>query len=240
MAEDRSVSKHPDLTSPAVATCAETSIIRSVAENTLGDPGFKCSNASVMKSMRSILTALVFTAASTAHGGEIDDLLAKAKEGDVIAQMQVAEKYAKGQGVAQSSKEAAEWYQKAAEQGNADAQLSLGSLFIGGKGMPKNSVEAAKWYLLAAEQGRPAAQIQMARMHLAGAGVIKDDVQACKWASLAAAQGDKQANPILVVLKKRMTVEQTTQAELLVQEHLEKKAADDATQGIPRVAPPLE
>ena len=99
-----------------------------------------------MKAMRNLLTVLVFSVASAVHGGEFDDILAKAKEGDVVAQIQAAEMYSKGQGVAKNSNEAVGWYQKAADQGNADAQLSLGNLYLGGKGIPKNSAEAAKWF----------------------------------------------------------------------------------------------
>jgi TPR repeat protein len=193
-----------------------------------------------MKAMRSLTMALVLAVAGSTHGGEIEDLLAKAKDGDMLAQIEAGERYATGKGVAKDPKAAAGWYVKAAEQGSADAQLKLGALFIGGKGLPKNSVEAAKWFQLAADQGRAIAQIQMARMHLAGAGVVKDHVEACKWASLAAAQGDRQAKPILDFLKTRMSAQQLAKAETLVRESLEKKTADDAAKGIPLVAPPLE
>lgn len=191
-----------------------------------------------MKATGFLLTFL-FVISSAAFADEFSDLLAKAKEGDVVAQMQAAEKYAKGEGVAKSTKEAAGWYQKAAEQGNGDAQLSLGKIFISGQGMPKNSTEAAKWFRMAAEQGRAVAQIQMARMHLAGAGVVKDEVEAWKWASLASAQGDRQATQILAFVSPKLTAEQRFKAEALVRETLEKKSADDAAKGVPPVAPPI-
>jgi TPR repeat protein len=207
-------------------------------EINLGGPAGKCSNSTIMKATKPLLTFLILAAA--AIGAEIDDQLAKAKEGDVVAQMRVAELYAKGEGVAKNPKEAAGWYQKAAEQGNGDAQLSLGKLYLSGKGIPKNSTEAAKWFKLAAEQGRADAQIQMARMHLAGAGVPKDDVEACKWAIVASLQRNAQAKQIIFVAGQRMTPEQRTQAETLAREFLEKKSSDDAMKGIPPVAPPLE
>jgi TPR repeat protein len=193
-----------------------------------------------MKAMRSLLMVLVFPMAFAAYGGEIDDILAKAKAGDLVAQIQAAEMYATGQGIEKNSKEALAWYQKAAEQGNADAQLRLGELYVGGSGVPKSSKEAAKWFLLAAGQGKAAAQIQMARMHIAGAGVMRDPVQAYKWASLADAQGDKKAKPILAFLVPRMTPEQIAMAETLILESPIKKTGNDANQGVPLVAPPLE
>lgn len=184
--------------------------------------------------------AMVLAIAPATCGGEIDGVLAKAKEGDVLAQLQAAEMYAKGEGVAKNAKTAAEWYVKAAEQGNAEAQLSLGSLYLGGKGVPKNTTEAAKWFLQAAEQGRAIAQIQMARMYLAGAGVVKDEVEAWKWASLAAEQGDKQAKNLLAFLGPRMTAEESAKAQALVRDYLAKKPAISAPENIPLVAPPLD
>lgn len=193
-----------------------------------------------MKAMRHLLAILVLMTFSQAWGGEFENLLAKANEGDAGAQYTIGQKYSAGDGVSKNMEEAVKWLEQSAVQGNADAQLSLGSLFISGRGVPRNSTEAAKWFQLAAEQGRSNAQIQMARMHLSGAGVTKDDVEASKWANLALAQGDKQANPILVFLNKRMTAAQTAEAKMLASEFLAKKAADDAAKGIPSVAPPLE
>jgi TPR repeat protein len=246
------------------------------SEIDLGDPGFCCSNVRVMRAKRGLLTILVLLAAVAAHGDDIDSMLAKAKDGDVAAQLQAAEMYAAGEGVAKDAAAAELWYLKAAEQGdavaqyrigqacatgdgiaknpveavkwltksaaqgNTAAQLSLGRLFMSGKGMPKSSAEAAKWFRLAADQGNAAAQCQMARMHLAGAGVLKDDVTAYKWASLAAAQGDKPASQVRLFLGRRMTAAQTAQGQTLVREFQEKMTADDATRGVPRVAPPLE
>lgn len=178
--------------------------------------------------------------AMAVHGAEMDDILAKAKEGDVVAQMQAAEKYATGGDVSKSAKDALEWYVKAAEQGNADAQLAAGKLLVGGKGVPKNSMEAAKWFLMAAEQGRAVAQVQIARMYLAGAGTVKDEVEAWKWASLAAAQGDRQATQILSFLRPKLSGEQLAKAEAAVKEYTDRKTTLDAGQGIPPVAPPIE
>jgi TPR repeat protein len=193
-----------------------------------------------MKTTPRLLAIFLMALVSTASGAETDDLLAKANGGDAAAQYDIGQKYAKGDGVAKNMEEAVKWLTKSAEQGNADAQMSLGALYVSGRGVPKNSTEAAKWYRLAAEQGRPAAQVQMARMHLAGAGVVKDDVEAAKWASLAQTQGEGQANRILVLVRSRMTAEETARSEALVRDFTGKKTTDDAASGVPLVAPPLE
>lgn len=196
--------------------------------------------STAMKTRHRLTAVILMAILSTASAAETDDLLAKATAGDAAAQYGIGEKYAKGDGVSKNMEEAVKWLTKSAEQGNADAQMSLGALFVSGRGVPKNSTEAAKWYRLAAEQGRPAAQIQMSRMYLAGAGVVKDDVEAAKWASLAQAQGEGQANRILVLVRSRMTAEETARSEALVRDFSGKKASDDAASGVPLVAPPLE
>jgi TPR repeat protein len=193
-----------------------------------------------MKTTTRLLAILFLMSASVAKGGEFEDLLAKAKEGDAVAQYGVGQKYSKGEGIAKDVSEAAKWLEKSAQQGNADAQIGLGALYLGGRGLPKNSVEAAKWYGLAAEQGRAPAQLQIARMHLAGTGVPADDVQAYKWARLALGQGDRQAHRILVFLKPKMTAVDIARAENLATEFLAEREAENAALGIPAVAPPLE
>lgn len=205
----------------------------------LGGGGGRWWTVRIMKASGCLLTFL-FLISSTVFGEELAAVLAKAKDGDVVAQIQAAEMYAKGEGVAKSPKDAIEWYQKAAEQGNPEAQIALGKIHLGGHGAPKNSVEAAKWFGLAAAKGRAAAQLQMARMHLAGAGVQKDYVEAYKWAGLADAQGEKQAKPILAFVTPKLTAVQSARASALLDEALGKKASDDASKGIPLVAPPLE
>ena len=192
-----------------------------------------------MSTMKRLLTVLIFTA-SAVNGEEIDGILAKANEGDVAAQTQVAGMYLKGEGVEKNPSAALEWYLKAAEQGDVGAQMSLGALYIAGKEVPKSSTQAAKWFRLAAEKGDAAAQVQMARMHLAGAGVPKDEVEAYKWARLACAQKNRQAEQIVKFLMPKMTAEQISAGQALLRESLEKKTSDAATEGVPLVAPPLE
>ncbi|WP_426994693.1 tetratricopeptide repeat protein [Methylomonas sp. CM2] len=50
-------------------------------------------------------------------------------------------------------KEAANWYQLAAEQGDASSQHALGYMYNEGLGVTKNPLEAEKWFQLAEKQG---------------------------------------------------------------------------------------
>ena len=60
------------------------------------------------------------------------------EKGDAATQYNLGFMYSKGQGVAQDYRQAAKWYQKAAEQGNYKAQYNLGGLYYYGQGVKKN------------------------------------------------------------------------------------------------------
>jgi len=183
-----------------------------------------------MKTNPSLMVVLALLAAPLAHGDAVSDLTAKAEEGEVAAQLELAGLYAKGQGVRTDMAEALKWYTKAAGQGNVEAQMKLGGMYIAGKVVRKDSAEAAKWFMMAADSGNAAAQCQMGRMHMVGAGVAKDDVEAYKWASLAAAQNDPAAKQVLVFLARRMTREQITFVQTQSREYQKTKAAEKTLQ----------
>ncbi len=52
-----------------------------------------------------------------------------------------------------SYKNAAEWYQKAADQGDSKGQFELGQMYYKGTGVPQDYKQALKWYQKSAEQG---------------------------------------------------------------------------------------
>jgi len=98
-----------------------------------------------------ILSCLIFTGCSESF----QSIKERAMNGDVEAQGQLGVMYAKGDCVEQDYKEAAKWYQKAAEQGDAKAQGQLGEIYFVGLGFEQDYKEAARWYLKAAEKGGP-------------------------------------------------------------------------------------
>ena len=53
--------------------------------------------------------------------------------------------------VYERDREAAMWWQKAAEQGQSDAQYWLGKSYESGRGVVQHDKEATKWYRKAAE-----------------------------------------------------------------------------------------
>ncbi len=65
-----------------------------------------------------------------------------AEQGSVVAQVNLAAMYYKGQGVPQDDAEAAKWYRKAADQGDAVAQNNIGLMYDNGRGVPQDFGEA--------------------------------------------------------------------------------------------------
>jgi TPR repeat protein len=66
--------------------------------------------------------------------------------------------YARGQGVPVDEKEAAKWYQMAAEQGDSTAQFLLATAYLKGAGVEKDDVHAYMWLAIAAATGEQQAQ----------------------------------------------------------------------------------
>lgn len=60
-----------------------------------------------------------------------DRLIYYAEQGNVEAQLHLADRYDEGFGIEQSFEQSAKWYRKAAEQNSAEAQFGLGSLYNG-------------------------------------------------------------------------------------------------------------
>ena len=84
---------------------------------------------------------------------DIARLRVQAEKGDPEAQYDLAEAYLKGEGVAQSEKEAAKWYYRSAMQGYVDAQIAMGFVYRGGSGMPMDKVLSYMWFDLATKNG---------------------------------------------------------------------------------------
>jgi uncharacterized protein len=96
------------------------------------------------------------------------DLLAKAKNGDAIAQNEVGDYFAFGHKtkaneiiVRQNSSSAFSWYEKAAMNGVADALTSFADFLSEGKGCEKDITKAIDNYLLAIEQGSSRAALNL-------------------------------------------------------------------------------
>ena len=76
-----------------------------------------------------------------------------AEQGDAVAQYELGDCYATGDGVSKNTVEAVKWWRKAAEQGEDLAQVSLGCCYARGEGVAKDEVEALAWFNLSAVSG---------------------------------------------------------------------------------------
>ena len=130
----------------------------------------------------------------------IEKLRYLAARGDIGAQLELANRYDRGDGVPRDEIEAAKWVRRAAENGDVSAQMRLGALYDLGRGVVRDLEEAGKWVRRAAEQGSAAAQVALAMMYAEGRGVGRDRAEAVRWYRFAAEQGDAGAQHTLGLL----------------------------------------
>ena len=89
--------------------------------------------------------------------------------------------FARGRGVAEDPKRAAEYFQKAAAQGFVVAQFELAECYDKGLGITQDYHQAANWYEKAATQGHARAQASIAYMLETGQGISRDEKRAAYW-----------------------------------------------------------
>ncbi|MBQ6028062.1 MAG: sel1 repeat family protein [Treponema sp.] len=156
---------------------------------------------------------------------------AEADKGDIDAQVFLANRYRKGEGVAQDTGKAIELLTKAAEQGNDCGQFNLGACYFYGEGVEKNCEKAVELFKKAAKQGLDVAQFNLGFAYYEGQGIEKDYAKAVEWWRKAAEQGfaDAQRNLGLCYQEGKGVVQDHEKAVELWQmaaEHGDKKAQE--------------
>jgi Sel1 repeat-containing protein len=166
-----------------------------------------------------------------------DNTPGRAQAGDIIAQYEMAERYADGAGVPQNYRAAMEWFAKAAASGSPSAQWKLGLGYLGGIGMPRDERKAAGWFKRAANRGHIGAQTALSELYLNGRGVQRDYVRAYTWACIAAGLRPNE-NDRLKVIGSRMTAVEIEEAHRKVSTWREQdqRASASAIRGKPRRA----
>ena len=162
---------------------------------------------------------IISTSVSAQNETNLKGLETLAKQGDLSAQIELANAYRKGIGVTQDYKTAVKWFTLAAEQGNSDAQYNLGIMHSFGLGVVPNYQPAVKWYTLAAEQGDPLAQYNLGRLYYLGKGVPENLVYAHMWAKHASSNGFEMDAELAELLKELMTENQINEANRLEKEY---------------------
>ena len=156
--------------------------------------------------MKNLVTALIFTFATTVWVGDFEDGFAASEAGDY--------------------KTAFSFYKKAAEQGELAAQFNVGLYYDVGKGVAQDYAEAVRWYKLAAVRGNADAQFNLSQNYATGKGVLQDDLQAHMWMNLAAVSGDKGAQKARDVIAEQMTIQQIAKAQAMAKKCLVSKYKD--------------
>jgi TPR repeat protein len=129
--------------------------------------------------------------------------LARASDGDPMAQYEIAVRYAEGRGVAKDYARAAAWFREAAINGVPAAQYDLGILYDKGLGLARDPIEAVIWYQSAADQNQPIAQSKLGMVYLAGGAVPRNSEEAVRWLRRAAEHGVPEAQATLASLYER-------------------------------------
>ncbi len=121
---------------------------------------------------------------------DVQQLQIKAQKGFVAQQIELAEAYFTGEGVAEDAKQAAYWFQKAAAAGNPEAQNLVGYLYEAGVGVPADPARALHWYQLAAASGSSDATLNIGVLYVLGLGVRMDVSRAAEYFQKAVDRGN--------------------------------------------------
>jgi hypothetical protein len=95
-------------------------------------------------------------------------------QGNIAAQIRLADLYRDGRGVARDRTQAVAWYRKAADQGDAGAQATLGLLYSMGMGVERDDMEAYYWLCVATAVKGPNQAKYMANRQSVGEHITTD------------------------------------------------------------------
>ena len=92
--------------------------------------------------MKPLVAAVAALVALAACAPEIDAVRTRAEQGDAVAQTNLGNMYADGEGVPEDDTEAVRWFRLAADQGDTQAQYSLALMYGNGRGVAQDDVQA--------------------------------------------------------------------------------------------------
>lgn len=141
-----------------------------------------------------VIFASMFLALSRPHivhamNPDIPRIQAGAERGSVQQQIELGAAYLVGRGVPRDEKQAAYWYEKAANSGDPGAQQQIGYFYQAGLGVERDPVRAAQWFERAVAGGLVSAKVNLGVAYAWGLGVRKDPVFAAQLFREAAQKG---------------------------------------------------
>lgn len=137
-----------------------------------------------------------------------------ADNGYAPAQFRLGVMYVVGLGMENNPKQAAYWFEKAAQQQDLASQYSLARLYLAGVGVPKSEALALRWFEQVAERDYAPAQFEAAQLYEKGQGVEKNDAKAEQWFRRAAENQYRQAQLRLAAAYQQGTLGLPQDAEL--------------------------
>ena len=129
---------------------------------------------------------VVFSAPIFSQPESIEELGAKAEQGDADSSFELGVRYYLGNGVLMDYGEATKWLTLAVEQGDSRAQGYLDTLYASNQSIAQDDIKLLR---SAAERGHVVSQFNLGVMYANGRNVIQDHAEAVKWYGLAADQG---------------------------------------------------
>jgi uncharacterized protein len=107
---------------------------------------------------------------------DIPRIQAGAERGSIQQQIELGAAYLAGRGVPRDEKQAAYWYEKAANAGDPGAQQQIGYFYQAGFGVERDPARAAQWFERAVAGGLISAKVNLGVAYVWGLGVRKDPV----------------------------------------------------------------
>jgi len=123
---------------------------------------------------------------------EMDALIAKAKEGDARAQVNLAVRYRDGKGVTKDDATAMEWAHRVADSGNAEAMDFVGFAYLRGAVVTRNPEIAFAYFKAAANESAQAA-FNLGQCYFGAQGTEQDIPKALEYWKSAAERGHGRA-----------------------------------------------
>jgi len=112
-----------------------------------------------------ILPLLLLAYSSISFAQTVEELTQSARNNNVHAQLELADRYSKGQGTEQSDSEAFYWYQQAADNGSDAAAGNLGRAYYKGLGTKVDIEHAIFWLSKAAVSGDKQAPLLLGQLY---------------------------------------------------------------------------
>ncbi len=122
------------------------------------------------------------------------EYLPHAKEGNALAQYNLATLYFFAQGMEKNTPEAIAWYEKSAAQNFPKALYALGQIYLSGDGVPTEKEKGKNFHVAGAELGYPPSQFALALTYIIESSDLElNFIEGLKWMRLAADGGYSEA-----------------------------------------------